>query len=96
MIHYAVIEQEHITKSGEQSEIYDRDVTGHACVYKRTYRHSQEFDKCVEDACVALSGVADDKPKVLVISAHGHPFISGRTLVISLLSFPPWGFPSMN
>ncbi|WP_336817484.1 hypothetical protein [Burkholderia gladioli] len=74
MIHYAVIEQEHITKSGEQSEIYDRDVTGHACVYKRTYRHSQEFDKCVEDACVALSGVADDKPKVLVISAHGHPF----------------------
>lgn len=72
MTHYAIIEQYRIKKSGSQSEIYDKDVTGHACVYKRTYRLGEEFDKCIEEACAALSGVAKDLPKVLVISAHGH------------------------
>jgi hypothetical protein len=72
MTHYAIIEQYGIQKNGSQSEIYDKDVTGHVCVYKRTYRLGREFDACIEEACAALSGVAKDLPKVLVISAHGH------------------------
>jgi hypothetical protein len=74
MTHYAIIEQAGIHKIGSQSDIYDNDVTGHVCVYKRTYRLGHEFDKCVKDACAALSGFAEDFPKVLVISAHGQAF----------------------
>ncbi|RQP98893.1 hypothetical protein [Burkholderia stagnalis] len=72
MTHYAIIEQYGIQKNGGQSEIYDKGVTGHVCVYKRTYRLGGEFDECIEEACAALSGVAKDLPKLLVISAHGH------------------------
>lgn len=74
MTHYAIIEQYRIKKPGSQSEIYAQDATGHTCVYKRTYRLGEEFDKCIEEACAALSKVAKDLPKVLVISAHGHTF----------------------
>jgi hypothetical protein len=72
MTHYAIIEQYRIQNDCSQSEIYDKDFTGHVCVYRRTYRLGEEFDDCIEEACAALSRVAKDLPKVLVISAHGH------------------------
>lgn len=72
MTHYAIIEQYRIQNDVSQSAIYANDVTGHVCVYKRTYVRDDEFDKCIEEACAALSEVAKDLPKVLVISAHGH------------------------
>jgi hypothetical protein len=72
MTHYAIIEQYRIKNDGSQSEIYDKDFTGHVRVYRRTYRLGEEFDNCIEEACAALSRVAKDLPKVLVISAHGH------------------------
>jgi hypothetical protein len=77
MTHYAIIEQYCIHNNGSQSEVYDKDVTGHLCVYKRTYRLGDEFDRCIDGACAALSEVAEDLPKVLVISAHGYP-LSGN------------------
>ncbi|VVD62994.1 hypothetical protein PPN31114_00200 [Pandoraea pneumonica] len=72
MTYYAIIEQRCIQKDGSQSEIYEKNVAEHVCVFKGMYRLGEEFDKCVEEACAALSKVAKDLPKVLVISAHGH------------------------
>lgn len=81
MADYAVIEQSTLARSPLTAAGVSRQ-SGHKCVFTGNFSNSAEFSSTLMAGVRALVAIADDRHKLLVISAHGVP-VTGTDLQAS-------------